>query len=1099
MGATGALIAAALVAGAVAEASTGGGSTAAAATPSLPVTALQSDFAAAATEFHVPQQVLMALGYEESLWDTHQGSPSTTGNYNVMGLTKVDPADLATPTGNSASPESNGAGDGHKRSASHAAAPRVAAAALAVNTNSPALHTLDAAAKLIGQPTGALRTDSAQSIRGGAALLASYEQKLTGSLPGDPGGWYPAVAEYAHADDAATAKQFADRVFQSVRTGLRATTDEGQVVTLTADPQLVVTDSMSSGTLAAKGIAPKVEAAATLGSTATPSTSTTTSTTTTHAATTTATTAATATAATPAPECPTGLSCDFVPADYSLDSTTDNTDYGNYALANRSTTDGSIRYIVIHDTESTKAAAVNGFQDPTSFVSAHYVIGQDGSVTQMVPTADMAWHSDNKTFNTHSVGIEHEGWAVTTSSWYTPSEYQSSATLVKYLAARFNIPLDRQHIIGHDEVPGIEDSYLLTQHWDPGPYWNWNYYMSLLGAPLHGDGDAVVGGTVTIAPPYATSYEPTVLGCGNSTTACPAHPVNFVYLYQQPSSSSALITDPIFTANKQPTGNQTAWDWTDRATYGETFVVAAVQGDWTAIWYGGQKAWFYNPGGTYAYADSDPSAQLVTPTGSTAVQIWGRAYPDASAYTSNESVAQPLVPLSYTLPAGQSYPLAGPATLGDYYDSNTYYPDYNSCVTGGGCKYYTGSLQYYPISFNHRLVFVRTTDVQLTSAATPAKSTFFPVTPTRVLDTRDGTGGVAKAPIGANSAVSLKVAGLSSGGISIPATGVSAVVLNVTAVNPTASGYVSVYGDQDAPGSVTLMFGPKQIVSNLVTVPVVNGVVDFYNRTGTVDVSVVITGYYSSSLTGGGTFTGIAAAHLLDTRNGTGLTAAGKLGPGGVDTVKVTGGTSGVPSDGTVTAVALDVTAISGTANSYLALYPGGSPATSSTSMSFAPGQIVANTMIVPVDSTGTVKFYNHSGSLDATADVTGYYSSSTSGASYVPITTRHLLDTRYGLGASGAIGAGATLTLPVTGVGAVPTNATGVVLNVTVVSPTANSYVSVYPDSAKTGASTGLDFSTGQSISNMVVVPVVDGKIDFYNHAGSVQVLADVLGFYTP
>ena len=53
---------------------------------------------------------------------------------------------------------------------------------------------------------------------------------------------------------------------------------------------------------------------------------------------------------------------------------------------------------------------------------------------------------------------------------------------MKYLAARFDIPLDREHIIGHDDVPGPLDANYAGMHWDPGPWWDWGHYMALLGA-----------------------------------------------------------------------------------------------------------------------------------------------------------------------------------------------------------------------------------------------------------------------------------------------------------------------------------------------------------------------------------------------------------------------------------------------------------------------------------------------------------------------------------------------------------------------------------------------------------------------------------------
>jgi len=67
--------------------------------------------------------------------------------------------------------------------------------------------------------------------------------------------------------------------------------------------------------------------------------------------------------------------------------------------------------------------------------------------------------------------------------WYTEPMYQASARLVRYLAARYHIPLDREHIVGHEELPGTTPDRVATMHYDPGPYFDWAHYFQLLGPP----------------------------------------------------------------------------------------------------------------------------------------------------------------------------------------------------------------------------------------------------------------------------------------------------------------------------------------------------------------------------------------------------------------------------------------------------------------------------------------------------------------------------------------------------------------------------------------------------------------------------------------
>lgn len=166
---------------------------------------LQSEFEQAAEEFDVPQSVLMAVSYRQTRWEDHDGLPSTTGAYNVMGLTDVDADSL----------ENDGAAEEREHRLEHmnrSGDPVVekhfdADKALEsldekpVDTDDPRLHTLDEAAGLIDASTEKVQSDTGESIRAGAALLAQYQKDATGSLPEDPGAWYPAVARASQAPD----------------------------------------------------------------------------------------------------------------------------------------------------------------------------------------------------------------------------------------------------------------------------------------------------------------------------------------------------------------------------------------------------------------------------------------------------------------------------------------------------------------------------------------------------------------------------------------------------------------------------------------------------------------------------------------------------------------------------------------------------------------------------------------------------------------------------------------------------------------------------------------------------------------------------------
>ena len=131
----------------------------------------------------------------------------------------------------------------------------------------------------------------------------------------------------------------------------------------------------------------------------------------------------------------------------------------------------AITTIVIHETDGTWLSATNWFQNRYSRVSSHYLVrAWDGGIMQFVAEADTAYHA--RSANPYSIGIEHE-YSAKYAIPHTIVQYRSSALLVCAIARRYGIPTDRRHIIGHNEVPG-------TDHSDPGPTWNWSYYMSLV-------------------------------------------------------------------------------------------------------------------------------------------------------------------------------------------------------------------------------------------------------------------------------------------------------------------------------------------------------------------------------------------------------------------------------------------------------------------------------------------------------------------------------------------------------------------------------------------------------------------------------------------
>lgn len=600
----------------------------------------QHAFTEAATEFGMPEEVLLGVSYLESRWDYNAGTPSTSAGYGPMHLTDLRSAGAG-------SHHDDGKEDPRGDDARDALDPATPAPAEPV----AALQTVDLAADLTGIDAETLRADPAANIRGGAAILAHYQHEL-GEPSADIADWYGAVARYSGATDTAAAAAFADEVFGVIASGERRVTDDGQQVQLSAHPSL----------------APQREQLGRLGLRQTKRSDV---------------------------ECPRSISCEWIPAPYEE---LPDGDYGNHDKAQRPESQ-DIDYIIIHDTEGYWDTVLDLVQDP-AYVSWHYSLrSSDGHIAQHVRTKDVGWHAGNWYVNAKSIGLEHEGFAAE-GTWYTEAMYRTSAKLVRYLADTYDIPLDRGHILGHDNVPGITPKHVAGMHWDPGPYWNWAHYFDLLGAPLRGAPVGPDTQLVTIAPRFDAN-RPAFIGCDDEAPAepCPSRGSGSVVLHTEPRPDAPLLTDIGLHPDGSP-ATMRVFDIGSRMETGQQYAVAEVRGEWTAVWYLGQKGWFHNP-------RSAPTAHAVTGKmavavpGGGPVPVYGRAYPEAAAYPDGVP-PQDIVPLQYTLPEGQRYSV-GQVTGSEYYRAVTFDPAQHVVVRG--------ETRYVQIQFGHRVAFVKADDV----------------------------------------------------------------------------------------------------------------------------------------------------------------------------------------------------------------------------------------------------------------------------------------------------------------------------------------------------------------------------------------------------
>jgi LPXTG-site transpeptidase (sortase) family protein len=375
------------------------------------------------------------------------------------------------------------------------------------------------------------------------------------------------------------------------------------------------------------------------------------------------------------------------------------------------------------------------------------------------------------------------------------------------------------------------------------------------------------------------------------------------------------------------------------------------------------------------------------------------------------------------------------------------------------------------------------------AGAASGTSRFVPLPPQRLLDTRvDGT----RAPLGDNGIVTLPVLGQKG----VKANAV-AVVLNVTSTGATAAGFVTAYpaGIATPTASNLNIGGASQDVANLVTVPVgANGSVSFYTA-HTSHLVVDVFGYYEpSGATDSGRFAAVSPIRVFDSRD-TGILAARA-------TVRV-GFRGAVPAN--ATAAVLNVTMVDSGGGGYLTVFAAGAaqPTTSNVNTT-APGQTVANQVIVPVTAAGIDVFSYPGGHL--LVDVAGYFTGAGAPSSdqglFIPVTPTRFLDTRSvdnPIGAHLRPSPGFTVERSYTKNSSVPANVSAIVMNTTLDNSRGAGFVTTY--AAGSGplpnVSTLNVGGSGKTVANHTITTVTTRGVAFYTSGGG-HLIADISGYFT-
>ncbi|MBD0671791.1 hypothetical protein [Streptomyces sp. CBMA156] len=392
------------------------------------------------------------------------------------------------------------------------------------------------------------------------------------------------------------------------------------------------------------------------------------------------------------------------------------------------------------------------------------------------------------------------------------------------------------------------------------------------------------------------------------------------------------------------------------------------------------------------------------------------------------------------------------------------------------------------------------------AADVTAPAGFTGMVPTRVLDTRDFNKVPATRtarPLQAGEYFSTPLAtGCHSHPpqecYSVVPADVTAVVVNVTATNPTTDGFLSIGSVPGQPGTrpatSSINFKAGQTVSNLVTVAVgpvsrTSPWITVYNNWGTTDVVLDVVGYYRPGATD--RYGPLNPTRIADSRTD----GTGRLGGDAVRTYQVRRPELGTAN---ATSVILNVTATDGTWDSYLTAYPSGSPRPASGSnVNFPVGRTVANQVVVPVGADGKIDIYNHAGWAHVIVDVVGSYGPDGQGLFSALRTPVRIRDSREA--------GGKLLPLSTTDLQAVPTdgsvpNAMGVEANLTVTDADESGYLTVFRgqgQGTRPDTST-VNFEPGQTVANSATTAVTGrGTYSVYNHSGPVHLIADLTGYF--
>lgn len=364
---------------------------------------------------------------------------------------------------------------------------------------------------------------------------------------------------------------------------------------------------------------------------------------------------------------------------------------------------------------------------------------------------------------------------------------------------------------------------------------------------------------------------------------------------------------------------------------------------------------------------------------------------------------------------------------------------------------------------------------------TPAATRYTSLGPTRIVDTRTGLGTEA-APLGAGCTLTIQT--------KFDPVGVRALVVNITALSPSATGYLIPYAcGAPRPSLAVVRATAGRVASGTATVPLgVNGTICIYSTVATPLVVDLFGGYATA---GRFKYQPVTTARLYDSRP-TGV----KVAAGSTVRVKVVG-RAGVPVGAAAAAFTLHAAGATGAPAVTVYGCTAGRPGV--TSLNGVPGVDLTNQVYSTVSSTGEVCLYvGGSGAVHLTLDLSGWFGTAAT-TSYFVVPPARVVDTTRNIGLVGGFAAGQNRAVAMAGRGGLPAAATlrAVVATVTATGSAGTGYLTVYPcQSPVPGVSMVRYVAATVAATSVAGIDDGAGRWCIASNA-AVHVVVDVTGYY--